>query len=171
MFCIVGLGNPKEKYQHNRHNVGHMFVDYLKSSFDKTQDKQNFKAIKTDCFMNQSGIFVKKMVKNWNLEIENLIVIHDDLDIPLGKFKIQKGNGPQLHNGLESIESHLKTKDFLRVRIGVDARQPDRLPNGETYVLQDFLSSEKDLLDKDVFPKILSRLQSSILKIDNPVIV
>jgi len=213
MICIVGLGNPGEKYQYNRHNVGFQFIDYLIENLKnpclagrqanyKIKIQKNLSSIiyhlssnlilaKPLTFMNKSGEAVQKIIGNWKLKIENLVVVHDDLDIPLGKFKIQKGTGPELHNGIKSIEEALKTKpsfakasegkDFWRIRIGVDARparrnldeggQPDRWIDGETYVLHDFLPSEKDLLNEDVFPEILSRLQSSVLKIDNRVIV
>ena len=151
MILIVGLGNPGIKYQNNRHNVGHMFVDYL--------IKEKIKAVKTDCFMNVSGIFVNKLIRNLKLETKNLIIIHDDLDIPLGKFHIQFASGPQLHNGLESIEQHLKTKDFWRIRIGVDNRLPDRKIPGETYTLQNFSVDEKKLLETEIFPKIFAQMK------------
>jgi len=150
MMLIVGLGNPGPKYQNNRHNVGYMFIDYI----NKQIKNEKIKIVKTNVFMNNSGIAVNKLVRNLKLEIENLIVIHDDLDIPLGKFHIQFGVGPQLHNGLESIENHLKTKDFWRIRIGVDNRLPDKKILGETYALQNFLSDEKKLLETEIFPKI-----------------
>lgn len=152
MKVIVGLGNPGKKYENNRHNVGHMLVDYLKNA-----QIPGFKIVKTDCFMNHSGIFVRKL----NAKNENLFIVHDDLDIPLGKFHIQFGVGPPLHNGLESIEKHLKTKDFWRIRIGVDARIKDKWVDGETYVLNNFLKEEKQLLENQVFPKILSHLKQS----------
>ena len=173
MILIIGLGNPGKKYQNNRHNVGYLFVDYLvnkltSSSIRQAQDKRinELKIVKTDCFMNQSGIFVKKLIENClpagkagKLKIENLIIVHDDLDIPLGKFHIQKGVGPKLHNGLESIDQYLKTKDFWRIRIGVDARKPDLWVDGESYVLKNFLREEKTRLEKEIFPKIFTQFQ------------
>ena len=80
------------------------------------------------------------------LKIDDLIVAHDDLDIPLGKFKIQKGEGPRLHNGISSIEKALGSKDFWRIRIGVDNRDTAKRIDGETYVLQDFTRGEKAIL-------------------------
>lgn len=157
MIAIIGLGNPGEKYRNNRHNVGHLFVDYIKQ--EKPIDNQ-IKIFKTDCFMNQSGIFIKKLVRNLKLEISNLIVAHDDLDIPLGKFKIQKGTGPQLHNGIESVENSLKAKDFWRIRIGVDARTKENWIDGETYVLQNFKQDELQII-QSVFPEIIKRLQNN----------
>lgn len=156
MILLIGLGNPGSKYKNNRHNVGHMFVDYLLGNQD---DNLKIKILKTDCFMNISGIFVNKLIRRLKLETNSLIVVHDDLDIPLGKFHIQFASGPQLHNGLESIEQHLKTKDFYRIRIGVDNRSPDRKIPGETYALQNFLPKEKKLLDTEIFPKISVQLQ------------
>jgi len=168
MKLIIGLGNPGKKYQNNRHNVGHMFVDYYTSWLSRASEASRgiFKLIKTDCFMNESGIFVKKLIENCKLKIENLVIVHDDLDIPLGKFHIQKSVGPKLHNGLGSIEQHLKTKDFWRVRIGVDSRTPDKCINGETYVLQNFLSEERIRLEKEVFPKLFLQFQT-FLKTQN----
>lgn len=176
MKLIVGLGNPGYKYKNNRHNVGFLFVEYFVNNEqefreDKYSESQTVKLMKENeeiliakpmTFMNKSGVAVKKLFVNNKLRPENLIVVHDDLDIPLGKFHIQVGVGPQLHNGLESIEAILKTKEFVRVRIGVDAR-PARAENvyrvdGETYVLEDFTDDEKNILVKQVFPKIKERL-------------
>jgi PTH1 family peptidyl-tRNA hydrolase len=164
MKLVVGLGNPGGKYKNNRHNVGHMLLDYLS---EQSGSKKNVKLVKTDCFMNKSGIFVKKLIKNSKLSNENLFIVHDDLDIPLGKFHIQYTVGPRLHNGLESIEQHLKNSDFWRVRIGVDNRparrggDKDKWVDGEAYVLSDFKEEEKKILIEQVFPKILSQLKQS----------
>ena len=177
-MIIIGLGNPGKKYQNNRHNVGHMFIDYLtqnqvrlgknhgrrgqnspllpiKSGF---AGQAKLKTFKTNCFMNESGKEVAKIIKNLKLKIKNLIVVHDDLDIPLGKFRIDFGRGPRLHNGLKSIEQTLKTKDFWRIRIGVDNRQKTGWVDGEAYVLQDFLPEEREILEKEVFGKIVKKL-------------
>ncbi|VVA43808.1 Aminoacyl-tRNA hydrolase [Candidatus Roizmanbacteria bacterium] len=163
MLLIVGLGNPGSKYQNNRHNVGYLFVDYILESKKSKIKNQNLnskvKIIKTDCYMNESGKFVKKLTNHYSLVTSHLLIIHDDLDIPLGKFHIQFGVGPLLHNGLESIEQHLKTKDFYRVRIGVDNRLPDKRIAGETYALQNFLSDEKKLLETEIFPKIFTQMK------------
>ncbi|MFA6081451.1 MAG: aminoacyl-tRNA hydrolase [Patescibacteria group bacterium] len=158
MILIVGLGNPGAKYQNNRHNVGYLFIDYLVSGLTGSL-VNGLRIMKTDCFMNTSGIFVKKIIENRKLKIENLIVVHDDLDIPFGKFHIQFASGPQLHNGLESVEQHLKTKDFWRVRIGVDNRPVDKRMPGEAYSLQNFLPEEKKLLENEIFPKIFTQFK------------
>ncbi len=177
MKLIVGLGNPGEKYKNNRHNVGYMFVDYLvnelMSSRVKELQEKNILHItyymlhdlilaKPLTFMNLSGHAVKKLINNYQLTINNLIVLHDDLDIPIGKFKIQKGVGPKLHNGIESIEKALGRKDFWRVRLGVDNRTKNNWIDGESYVLQDFLPEEKKIIWA-VFPKIVNRLKKEFL--------
>ncbi len=186
MFCIVGLGNPGEKYRNNRHNVGFQFIDYLIENLQipnfKTQKMLHVTCYmlhdlilaKPQTFMNRSGEAVKFCVTSYKLQATNdLVIVHDDLDIPLGKFKIQKGTGPKLHNGIESVERSLGTKDFWRVRVGVDARPArrsldgcgtsEKWLDGETYVLNDFLPAEKNILMKEVFLKMFSRLQSSFL--------
>lgn len=99
------------------------------------------------------------MIRNLKLEIKNLVIIHDDLDIPLGKFHIQFGVGPQLHNGLESIENHLHSKDFWRLRIGIDNRSADKKIPGEIYTLQNFFPEEKRWLETEIFPQILLQLK------------
>ncbi len=159
-MLIVGLGNPGEKYKNNRHNVGQMFIDYLNNK----RRTNELKARKTDCFMNQSGDCVKRLIAHGKFKIENLIVVHDDLDIPLGKFKIQKGVGPKLHYGIQSIQQELGTEDFWRIRIGIDNRAAlsegsgsNGKINGEAYVLQDFTRDEKQIIEQ-TFPDIYNKL-------------
>ncbi|OIO18430.1 hypothetical protein AUJ29_00085 [Candidatus Kuenenbacteria bacterium CG1_02_38_13] len=113
--------------------------------------------------MNHSGRAVKLLTTNYPLLTTDLIVVHDDLDIPLGKFKIQTGTGPQLHNGIDSINASLKTHDYLRIRIGVDARPPENRMNGEDYVLRDFSEKEVTIIKQDIFPKIYSQLHTKKL--------
>lgn len=138
MKLIIGLGNPGTKYLRNRHNAGHMLVDAIGEG------------LKTNTFMNDSGKFVKK---NAPKDLNDLYIAHDDLDIRLGQYKIQFGVGPKVHNGIKSIEDALNTKDFWRVRIGVDNRDPDNRIPGEEYVLQDFTNEELEIL-KQVYAEI-----------------
>jgi PTH1 family peptidyl-tRNA hydrolase len=172
MILIVGLGNPGKKYENNRHNVGFQFIDFIvpllhcsivkKEKLFITMKQSNHETIvlsKPLTFMNNSGLVVKKLITHYSLQPTNLIIIHDDLDIPLGKFHIQFASGPQLHNGLESIENHLKTKDFYRIRIGVDNRPLENRISGEAYALQNFLPNEKKLLETEIFPKIFAQLK------------
>ncbi len=151
MKLIIGLGNPGEKYKNNRHNVGHMVVDAFKT--------KNL-IFKSQNFMNNSGEFVEKLVEQYKVNFPNLWIIHDDLDIPLGSYKIQFGKGPKVHNGLKSIDESLGTNEYWHVRIGVDNRDPeDRIP-GEEYVLQDFTDGERKILDK-VIKEVCKKLATS----------
>ncbi|GIW64325.1 MAG: peptidyl-tRNA hydrolase [Patescibacteria group bacterium] len=173
MNIFIGLGNPEEKYQNNRHNVGHMFIDYLVNQLKNLDIKElkeknnpiakiyrseNIILAKSLTFMNESGKAIKKILNKFYVPSYKLYVIHDDLDIPLGKFKIQFANGPKLHNGIKSIEKTLKTKDFWRIRIGVDNRKKENWIDGETYVLQNFSPEEKNVLTNEVFLKIIKVL-------------
>jgi len=156
MRIIVGLGNPGEEYKNNRHNVGHLVVKtLLKRSLTK-----DFVVKKSQVFMNDSGVFVKKLVEQNRVKASDLWVIHDDLDIPLGSYKIQKGKGPKLHNGVNSIEEELGTDEFWRVRVGVDNRDPESRISGEEYVLQDFSQEERGVIDTAI-AEICKKLATS----------
>lgn len=143
MKLIIGVGNPGSKYKNNRHNVGYMVIEKLQES--KTP---NLKAVKTNTFMNESGIAVKKLA---NVQVPSaLFVVHDDLDIKLGEYKIQLGKGPKDHKGLNSIYEELGTKDFWHVRVGVDNRDPNNRISGEEYVLEDFTNEENEVVRKTI---------------------
>lgn len=176
MKILVGLGNPGEKYAANRHNVGFMFVEFfakkyaeenhmpqLQWKFDKYANAESIKLpefvlIKPQTFMNRSGESVRKvMINDKTIKATDLFIAHDDLDIPIGKFKIQQTTGPKLHNGLESIENAIGTKDFWRIRIGVENRPAENRMPGEAFVLQNFTEEEKNILTA-TFNEIYKRL-------------
>lgn len=138
MKIVIGLGNPGIDYSGTRHNVGHMMVKELQK-----MKIPNVIFKKTDVFMNQSGEFVSGQLKKYKIDPEDLYIIHDDLDIVLGEFKIQFGRGPKDHNGLRSVNEALGTDQYWHVRIGVDNRPLDARPMGEEYVLQNFTDEEK----------------------------
>lgn len=142
MKLIVGLGNPGEKYKNTRHNVGFMVLDQLEK-----EKPEGFILAKPNTFMNLSGPAVKKLTKRYSLNADELIVIHDDIDIPIGEFKIQKGRGAAGHKGVQSIIDALKTKDFWRLRIGI-CPQKGKPENVEKFVLQNFTKEEKEILKK-----------------------
>lgn len=148
MRLIVGLGNPDIAYDKTRHNVGFMFVDELKNS--RTKELQNVRVFKSDQFMNDSGLFVKKLLTTYHTPLTDLYVVHDDLDIKLGEYKIQFGKGPKDHNGLKSINQELGTDQYWHVRVGVDNRDLENRTKGEEYVLQDFTEEERLILEKVV---------------------
>ena len=147
MKLIIGLGNPGERYKNNRHNVGYMVSDVSKRK----------KVLKTNTFMNDSGSFVLSRVKKSGVEASDLYIIHDDLDIRLGSYKIQFGKGPKVHNGLNDIYDKLGTKEFWHIRVGVDNRNPEDRTQGEEYVLQDFNTDEKLILE-NVIKEICKKL-------------
>ena len=142
MKLIVGLGNPGEKYKNTRHNVGFIVIDELKDRLLMLKSKPTTQYFEKDrkfnseilvlndvilskpqTFMNDSGRAVKSLSTYYHVPSTKIRIVHDDLDIRLGDFKIQKGVGPKLHYGVASIEESLGTPDFWRVRIGVDNRE------------------------------------------------
>lgn len=166
MKLIIGLGNPGEKYRNNRHNAGFLVMDQLKTRISNELNNQlRCKIFKSDKFMNNSGEFVKHLISQYpNISIsDDLYIVHDDLDIPLGSYKIQFGKGPKVHNGISDIEEKLDTKDFWRVRVGIENRKVPqvsgvpRVPQGEEYVLQDFTSEESVVIDR-VIDEICKKL-------------
>lgn len=175
MFFVFGLGNPGEKYSQTRHNAGFMVVNELgkklgisswtvKDKFAAEVTKQGeFVLAKPQTFMNQSGQAVRAILDFYQVDVtanlNNLYVVHDDLDIELGKYKLQFGIGPKVHHGLQSIYQYLKTDQFWHVRVGIDARAGDRSIPGEAYVLQNFTASEKDQLNS-VMAQIVTELTS-----------
>lgn len=158
MKIIVGLGNPGEQYKANRHNVGFMLVDRLaekgwESKFDAEVSRLGETLIvKPQTFMNKSGEVVAKIANFYKIDLSGLFVVHDDLDIRLGDYKIQFGVGPKVHYGVNSIEGSLGSMEFWRVRVGVDNRQrvsgsAGQRVSGEEYVLSDFTVNEKKIID------------------------
>lgn len=153
MKLIIGLGNPGIDYADTRHNVGYKVVDELL----KSKPVKNVLVRKTNTFMNESGSFVKTQTNKYQIGNDDIYIIHDDLDILLGDFKIQFGRGPKDHNGLKSIDDALGTDQYWHVRIGIDNRPLDNRPIGEEYVLQNFSDEEKTKLNvviKEVCDKL-----------------
>lgn len=146
MKLIIGLGNPGGEYQNTRHNAGFLVADRLHDQ----KIPAGVVVKKSDVFMNNSGTFVKSLYTKYSISNTDLYILHDDLDIPLGNYKIQFGTGPKDHNGVNSVEEELETKDFWRVRIGIDNRKPDDRIPGEEYTLQNFTADEKIILDKTI---------------------
>lgn len=165
MKLIIGLGNPGEDYKNTRHDAGFLVADELQ----KMRLPAGVVVKKSDVFMNESGSFVKKIVDKYKPGLSDLYIIHDDLDIPLGSYKIQLGVGPKVHNGVNSIETELGTKDFWRVRVGIENRKNTGEPpfakasEGKDYVLQDFTDEEGKVLDLTI-KKVLIDLIAKIRK-------
>lgn len=169
MKLIVGLGNPGEEYRQNRHNLGYQVVERLAGEGDWEKKfesliikRDGWLLVKPVTFMNQSGKAVSQVVSFYKVDLDDLWVVHDDLDIRLGEYKIQKGVGPKVHKGIKSIEESLGSSNFWRVRVGVDnrSRLAGRTP-GEEYVLQDFSAEEKEIV-AEVIEKVVKELESKI---------
>ncbi len=175
---IFGLGNPGDKYQHTRHNAGFLFAEHLRRKLDlppfslnkkleaEISKEQNLILAKPMTYMNESGRGVRKTLEYFSENIEltparkmrNLYVVHDDLDLELGTYKIQLGTGPQQHNGLNSIYQYIKVKKFWHVRIGVDDRGGDRTIPAENYVLQKLPRTQRSRL-VFIYNQIIQQLE------------
>lgn len=165
MKLIVGLGNPGLEYIHTRHNVGFDLLDYIckKNNIDFT--KQQFNAnyavtrvdgerilmIKPLSYMNLSGGVVKKFVDYFKLLPEDILVIQDDLDMPLGRVKIVKNSSSGGHNGIKDIEKNLKSKDYVRLKIGIGKNKEI---DTKDYVLSKFSKEETKELE-EIYNKLL----------------
>lgn len=168
---LVGLGNIGSKYRFTRHNAGFLFLDSLASYF-KLSEQSIAKSKQTDRYhlnqypelgililkpqtmMNLSGTAVVDALNQTNIGTESIILIHDDLDLKLGEYKVQKAKSPKSHNGVISVETALGTKDFRRIRIGIENRGQENPINGIDYVLGKFSDEELNILD-GVFKRII----------------
>ena len=167
MKVIVGLGNPGAQYRNTRHNIGFMTLDVLvrhmgdfgqegrfslaKKLVSEIYKDDEYLLIKPQTYMNASGQAVRAVLDYYQGVVEdasaNLYVVHDDLDIELGQYKIRYGHGPRAHNGLLSLYQHLGTDIFHHVKVGVDSRDGSRSIAGSSYVLQPFLPEERKKAD------------------------
>lgn len=159
MLLIVGLGNPGKKYQNTRHNIGFRIINELqkKNNFPAFKLSKNFDSlvsqglkiilIKPETFMNLSGKAVSKIAQFYKINPQKIVVIHDDIDLFLGKIKIVKNRGTGGHKGIESIVKEIKTKNFVRIRIGI---QPEtgKLKNTKKLVLEKFSKKEEKIVEE-----------------------
>lgn len=154
MKLFFGLGNQGKLYQNTRHNVGHQFIEAL-----KTQDLPNIKLETNTGFMNEAGLSAQKFFHFYKTDLSNFYLIHDDLDIPIGEWRLQFDRGPAGHHGVESVIAHFDTQAFNRIRIGIG--KPSNIIPVEDYVLQNFSLSEKKIIS-DVFDQIFSQITKII---------
>lgn len=167
MKLIIGLGNPGQEYKNNRHNIGFQVLDQLTEKFklDKKFKAEIFKGdnfilAKPQTFMNNSGLAVKALKTFYKIKPENIIVIHDDIDIQIGTIRISQGASSGGNNGVESIIKELGTKDFIRIRVGVANSLREKIP-ADKFVLQNFTPADKKII-KDIMPQILEALNQLI---------
>lgn len=156
MKLIFGLGNPGRKYENTKHNIGFMSVDVIAKALGLTFSKTKFKSlyaegrmgtekvilIKPQTYMNLSGESVQPWMDFYKLENEDMVVIYDDLDLPVGKIRLRGQGGSGGHNGMKSIIQHLNTKEFNRIRVGIGRPRPGQ--DVISHVLNPFLKEDTE---------------------------
>jgi len=178
MKLIVGLGNPGVKYEKTRHNLGWRVIDELNQdmAFNDWQIKIQFQTqicfgllkkekiilAKPQTFMNNSGVAVKLIANYYKIPAENISAIHDEIDLPLGEIKIQDNRGAAGHNGIKSIIKELKSKSFIRFRIGIRPKYKRSIET-EKFVLESFTSQEEKTVEKTI-KKAVQLITSSLKK-------
>ena len=159
MLLFVGLGNPTQDSENNRHNVGFKIIDALNKKFGLSKQKPKFKgllttgtidgekvyAIKPLTFMNNSGICIRELLEYFKIDASDVIVFHDDLDVEFGKIKAKFGGSSAGHNGIASIDKFIG-KDYSRVRVGIG--KPNNNMEVGDFVLQNFDEDEMIRLEK-----------------------
>ncbi|MBN1368595.1 MAG: aminoacyl-tRNA hydrolase [Dehalococcoidales bacterium] len=172
---IVGLGNPGDKYARNRHNIGFMCLDELAraanisltrnraraKSGDGKIDAKSVILAKPSTFMNLSGEAVGKLVRKHGIKPEQLVVVYDELDLPVGRIRLRLG-GSSGHKGIKSIVGHIGSEEFIRVRVGIGHPEDAELgENGKRdvieHVLGDFSAEERAVIDK-IIPQVREAL-------------
>ena len=160
MWLLVGLGNPGDKYEHNRHNIGFMAVDAIAQEHGFSGFKKKFQGLtsegtiggekvillKPQTYMNNSGQSVGEAAKFYKIPLERIAVFHDELDLAAGKIRTKKGGGNAGHNGLRSMDSHLNSNDYWRIRLGIDHPGDKAMVHG--HVLSDFSKTESIWLNQ-----------------------
>lgn len=162
MKCIVGLGNPGRKYDDTRHNIGFMVIDELlkrhgwkldKSKFNGIYALENYQGekvilLKPDTYMNLSGEAIRPLLNFYEIGLEDVVVIYDDLDLSAGRIRLREKGGHGGHNGIRSTIDHLGTRDFKRIRLGV-GRPPGQMSVVD-YVLGRFKKDELDDVNESI---------------------
>jgi len=186
MYLFVGLGNPGVKYHLTRHNTGWLFADFCQVFFGSKASRfsfnPKFKAsiaeinlpdrkimlVKPETFMNESGRAVRKILDFYKLDpVKQLFLIHDDLDLPFGEYKINRGKGPRVHNGVNSVIKALGIEDFVRLRIGINNDCLSKIKAGggsvaDDFILDDFVQSEQEELPR-IFQNALVELNKETI--------
>ncbi|GAA4722317.1 aminoacyl-tRNA hydrolase [Brevibacillus fulvus] len=162
MKIIVGLGNPGKKYEDTRHNVGFMTIDKISEQWGIPVQQAKFRAlvgegrietekvllVKPQTYMNLSGESVAEILHFYKRTADDILVIFDDMDIPLGQVRLREKGSAGGHNGIKSIIQHVGTQEFRRIKIGIDHPLPGR--SVSDYVLQSFAGSERPVIDDAV---------------------
>jgi len=160
MRVVFGLGNPGRKYERTRHNIGFLVVDALACKYKIEIDSYGFQSlmgrinisgkevllVKPLTYMNLAGVAAKDISQNFNVRVEDILVVSDDADLEVGRIKFSRNGGDAGHLGVRSVIENLRSKDFPRLRIGI-GRPPEGMALRD-YVLQDFLRDEWELMQE-----------------------
>lgn len=170
MHLVVGLGNPGKKYERNRHNVGFMVVERLRSSKALPDFREKFSGLfskgdaiallEPQTYMNLSGDAVQPAAAFLKIAPANVIVVHDELDLSWKDVRLKVGGGHAGHNGLRSIIQRLGTPDFVRVRVGIGRPPPGFKGDVADYVLSDF-----DAMERAELPDVVDRAAAAVEKV------
>jgi len=174
MYIITGLGNPGRRYENTRHNIGFITVDLLAEKYGIKVNKIKHKAlvgegmisdqkimlVKPQTYMNLSGQSIREVVSYYKIPISNLIVVYDDVDLPMGKLRIRRSGSAGTHNGMRSIIYDLQRDDFPRLRIGIGGERKIRLTD---YVTGGFGKAEKKLMEESIL-RAVEALETMIEK-------
>lgn len=154
---IVGLGNPGQEYENTRHNLGFVFIDKLANKLEVNLNKKKFNGLyyqgndyillKPQAYMNNSGECIKEFLRCFSISIDNLLVIYDDISLPLGNFRYRLAGSAGGHNGMKNIIELLKTQDFKRLRLGIGHDNNFLIKD---WVLKNFSSLEKEEIKKNI---------------------
>lgn len=161
MKIIAGLGNPGKEYENTKHNVGFLTIDILAEKYDIKVNKIKFKGligegmigtekvilVKPQTYMNLSGQCIREIVAFYKLDMEDLVVIYDDIDLPMGNLRIRKKGSAGTHNGMRSIIYDLQDDGFPRVRVGIGGERKGDLAN---YVISGFSGDDRKLIEEAI---------------------
>ena len=172
---IVGLGNPEPKYDKTRHNIGFEIVDILAETWQlswketrrfqgmiaegNSRNQQKIYLLKPSTYMNRSGQSVRAVTDWYKLESENVLVIYDDMDLPIGRLRMRLSGSAGGHNGMKSIISHLGGQNFPRLRIGIG--KSNQVDNTISHVLGRFSPEERKIIDK-TYPLVVDAIETTL---------
>mgnify|MGYP001198581490 CR=1 FL=1 len=177
MRLVIGLGNPGKEYENTRHNAGFMALDYWREKMgweNFKEEKKFFSFIsegklgrekiilaKPTTYMNESGLAARALMNFYKIKPDKIIILQDDKDINIGKIKTQNNRGDAGHNGIKSLQQHIGTNNFTRIRIGIGSITDKKIKVISHFVLNDFTQEEKSIL-KNIFSNIASELEKII---------
>lgn len=171
MKLIVGLGNPGQDYQKTWHNLGWLILDEIQQAWEASSFRNNAKLqaavatarlggekiilLKPQTYMNNSGQAAQAACRYYKIKPEEMLVIHDDIDLPIGKIRLVKDSSSGGHNGVKSIIKNLKTQNFIRLKIGIKTERLNQVPAPD-YVLENIPDAEKKTIEQAIKKAVLA---------------